>query len=189
MKTRFFLCYNVADTGERCREMSNGYREVQDLRKEDEHKGASLAKKKNRKRDIVKKYLGIMIAVCCVISMAGGCALLPFSEDNPFAADKGQEAVTITEDAEKPSEEDAAPSETPSKEEKTEKEEGEETVLEQADRLAAMYDYDSAISLLQEQSDYDTNTQMQEAVAEYEQTKRPVWNIRLRKLLMCSTIP
>lgn len=128
-------------------------------------------KKKNRKRDIVKKYLGIMIAVCCVISMAGGCALLPFSEDNPFAADKGQEAVTITEDAEKPSEEDAAPSETPSKEEETEKEEGEETVLEQADRLAAMYDYDSAISLLQEQSDYDTNTQMQEAVAEYEQTK------------------
>lgn len=57
MKTRFFLCYNVADTGERCREMSNGYREVQDLRKEDEHKGASLAKKEEQKEGYCEEVL------------------------------------------------------------------------------------------------------------------------------------
>ncbi len=44
-------------------------------------------------------------------------------------------------------------------------------LVEQADRLAASYDYDGAIELLQSVSDYDTNTELQQKVAEYEETK------------------
>lgn len=41
----------------------------------------------------------------------------------------------------------------------------------EADRLAASYDYDGAIELLQSVEDYSTDTQLQEKVTEYETTK------------------
>ncbi len=47
----------------------------------------------------------------------------------------------------------------------------EETVLEEAALLAAMYDYDGAISTLTGSDYYETNTQMQEAVASYQAQK------------------
>ena len=43
--------------------------------------------------------------------------------------------------------------------------------IAQADLLAAMYDYDEAISVLKGISSYSTNTQLQGKVAEYEQAK------------------
>ncbi len=43
--------------------------------------------------------------------------------------------------------------------------------LDEAELLAAMYDYDSAIECLQSSGYYDTNTQMQEAVATYQAEK------------------
>ena len=45
------------------------------------------------------------------------------------------------------------------------------SILDQADTLAAMYDYDAAISLLQEQSDYSSDTEMQQRAAQYQSTK------------------
>lgn len=131
----------------------------------------------------MKKYLGIVITMICIVSLLGGCALLPFSEDNPFSESK--EAVKITQNSAENSEDakDQAASETgeDSEKESSEKENSEddseddasqeETVLEQAKRLAAMYDYDSAIQLLKKQPDYETNEQMQKAVAEFEETK------------------
>ncbi len=44
-------------------------------------------------------------------------------------------------------------------------------ILEQADRLAAMYDYDGAVALLQGQKDYQGNSQMQQKVSQYQETK------------------
>ena len=41
----------------------------------------------------------------------------------------------------------------------------------QADQLAAQYDYDGAIQLLQSAPGYDSNAEYQSAVAEYQQTK------------------
>lgn len=44
-------------------------------------------------------------------------------------------------------------------------------LLDEANRQAAMYDYDSAMELLKDASDYSTNTKYQDAVAEYETQK------------------
>ena len=44
-------------------------------------------------------------------------------------------------------------------------------ILTKADRLAAMYDYDAAISLLQEQPDYSSDTEMQQRTAQYQSEK------------------
>lgn len=44
-------------------------------------------------------------------------------------------------------------------------------ILEQADRLAAMYDYDQAIALLQDHADYSSSSQMQQKVSEYQTAK------------------
>lgn len=46
-----------------------------------------------------------------------------------------------------------------------------DTALAQAERLAASYDYDGAIALLQEVPDYESNTAITEAIAGYEETK------------------
>lgn len=43
--------------------------------------------------------------------------------------------------------------------------------LAQADRLAAMYDYDAAISLLQEQPEYSSDKEMQQRAEQYQSTK------------------
>ena len=43
--------------------------------------------------------------------------------------------------------------------------------LDEADRLAAMYDYDEAIALLEGQADYQENSEMQQRVAQYRTTK------------------
>lgn len=45
------------------------------------------------------------------------------------------------------------------------------SILDQADTLAAMYDYDAAISLLQEQPDYSSDTEMQQRAAQFQSTK------------------
>lgn len=44
-------------------------------------------------------------------------------------------------------------------------------VMEQADRLAAMYDYDGAIAMLQEQGDYQANAETQQKVSDYRAAK------------------
>lgn len=44
-------------------------------------------------------------------------------------------------------------------------------VLQEAERLAASYDYDAAISLIQNYDGYDRNTKMTDAIARFEETK------------------
>ena len=120
----------------------------------------------------MKKYAAMIIAMICVMTLAGGCALLPFSEDNPLT--KEQETAKISEEVQNSSEPDETKeTEKTEKTEKKEKEDQEEdsSILDEAEKLAAMYDYDGAIQLLKEQPDYETNTGMQEAVTEYTKTK------------------
>ena len=120
----------------------------------------------------MKKYAAMIIAMICVMTLAGGCALLPFSEDNPLT--KEQETAKISEEVQNSSEPDETEeTEKTEKTEKKEKEDQEEdsSILDEAEKLAAMYDYDGAIQLLKEQPDYETNTGMQDAVTEYTKTK------------------
>lgn len=56
-------------------------------------------------------------------------------------------------------------------EEKNPLKESGDQILDQANRLAAMYDYDQATQLLKSQSDYEKNDAYAQAVAEYEQQK------------------
>ncbi len=56
-------------------------------------------------------------------------------------------------------------------EEDVEPDDPQQTVLDEAELLATMYDYDGAIDCLKESGYYDTNTQMQEAAASYQEQK------------------
>lgn len=119
----------------------------------------------------------LLLAVAAILM--SGCALLPFSDDNPFSSkenkEDNKEVAKLEEDSKE--EQDKNEDKKDSTQEKTEEEETQEeqdkdvSVIEQADLLAAMYDYDGAIKLLREQSDYASNTQLQEAVSGYEATK------------------
>lgn len=119
----------------------------------------------------------LLLAVAAILM--SGCALLPFSDDNPFSSkenkEDNKEVAKLEEDSKE--EQDKDEDKKDSTQEKTEEEETQEeqdkdvSVIEQADLLAAMYDYDGAIKLLREQSDYASNTQLQEAVSGYEDTK------------------
>lgn len=119
----------------------------------------------------------LLLAVAAILM--SGCALLPFSDDNPFSSkenkEDNKEVAKLEEDSKE--EQDKDEDKKDSTQEKTEEEETQEeqdkdvSVIEQADLLAAMYDYDGAIKLLREQSDYASNTQLQEAVSGYEATK------------------
>ena len=70
----------------------------------------------------MKKYAAMIIAMICVMTLAGGCALLPFSEDNPLT--KEQETAKISEEVQNSSEPDET--EETEKTEKTEKKEKED---------------------------------------------------------------
>lgn len=118
----------------------------------------------------------LLLAVAAILM--SGCALLPFSDDNPFSSkenkEDNKEVAKLEEDSKEKQDKDEDKKD--STKEKTEEETQEEqdkdvSVIEQADLLAAMYDYDGAIKLLREQSDYASNTQLQEAVSGYEATK------------------
>ncbi len=56
-------------------------------------------------------------------------------------------------------------------EEITDPSDPEQIALDEAELLATMYDYDGAIECLQDSGYYDTNTQMQQAVADYQAEK------------------
>ncbi len=57
-----------------------------------------------------------------------------------------------------------------------------EELIAQADRLAAGYDYDAAIELLQADSGYGSNRQAQEAVAGYEATKATLERVNINNV-------
>ena len=146
-----------------------------------------------------KRAISMLLGAVCTANLLGGCSLLPFEDDVPFGKKEvnqvqeiqaenpaGQEGAAAGEETlevleETPQEADTT-EETPSENtgeapEETEAENTAEDLAEpesplaQAQRMAAQYDYDGAISLLQNQPDYQQNTDMQAAVTEYQNTK------------------
>lgn len=111
----------------------------------------------------MKKAAVLLITALC-ISMLGGCGLLPFKEDAPMTK-KEAKAVTPAPTPE------PTPTPEPMPEPEEETANGVRTPLEQAKLLAAQYDYDGAIELLQSQPDYASNQEMTAAVEEFESTK------------------
>ena len=132
-----------------------------------------------------KRTAWVMTVLLCAALGLNGCGLLPFADDDPFhksasentkneeaqqeATGEQQEADTAEADAQEENDQD----ESSNAEENTEAADTqqEESPLDQASLMAAQYNYDGAIELLKSQPDYDSNTDMQNAVSEYENTK------------------
>ena len=124
---------------------------------------------KHRKVEFFFQRYGIAIIVVCLV-VALGIALGFY-----FVSKKNREASFETEPSKvenvngtvADSSEQGEESQTTT--DKTS--ENSESVLAEANTLAAMYDYDSAISLLQQQENYASNNEYQEAVSQFEASK------------------
>ena len=136
----------------------------------------------------MRKRIACVTAAILSISLGvSGCGLIPFEQDIPFLSSRAENAETekkteqqtIDEqdaDTEK-STEDTQQDDGLNEEEQTasedteEADEKQENPMEQAALMAVQYDYDGAIELLKSQPDYESNTDMQSAVSDYENTK------------------
>ena len=124
-----------------------------------------------------KKTVCVLTVILCASLGLSGCSLFPFEQDLPFH--KSETENTDVESAgntplETEEEQNAETDEDGNDTQEITDEQSEEEVaspLEQASLMAAQYDYDEAIELLKSQPAYDSNTDMQNAVSEYENTK------------------
>ncbi len=124
----------------------------------------------------------ILLSVLCIFSMSG-CALLPFAEDMPFRENKQeaeQTAETPVEETGQETEEgqDEETEQEPETEQEAEAEqesgavaENNASVIAEARLMAAQYDYDGAIALLQSQPGYEADENITAAIVEFENTK------------------
>lgn len=120
----------------------------------------------------MKKISRLLVAGVSISLLFSGCGFLPFQEDNPFAEEKTSQADTDQAVVTPTSVPETTPTEIPEETEETQGQTQEQqTPMEEAEHMAAQYDYDGAIELLKGQEDYGTNEEMQAAVAEYEKTK------------------
>ena len=124
-----------------------------------------------------KKTVCVLTVILCASLGLSGCSLFPFEQDLPFH--KSETENTDVESAgntplETEEEQNAETDEDGNDTQEITDEQSEEEVaspLEQASLMAAQYDYDEAKELLKSQPAYDSNTDMQNAVSEYENTK------------------
>ena len=124
-----------------------------------------------------KKTVCVLTVILCASLGLSGCSLFPFEQDLSFH--KSETENTDVESAgntplETEEEQNAETDEDGNDTQEITDEQSEEEVaspLEQASLMAAQYDYDEAIEFLKSQPAYDSNTDMQNAVSEYENTK------------------
>ena len=136
----------------------------------------------------MRKRIACVTAAILSISLGvSECRLIPFEQDIPFLSsiaenaetEKKTEQQTIDEqnaDTEKSTEDTQQDDglnegEQTDNEDTEEADEKQENPMEQAALMAVQYDYDGAIELLKSQPDYESNTDMQSAVSDYENTK------------------
>ena len=136
----------------------------------------------------MRKRIACVTAAILSISLGvSGCGLIPFEQDIPFLSSRAEnvetekktEQQTIDEqdaDTEKSTEDTQQDDglnegEQTDNEDTEEADEKQENPMEQAALMAVQYDYDGAIELLKSQPDYESNTDMQSAVSDYENTK------------------
>ena len=136
----------------------------------------------------MRKRIACVTAAILSISLGvSGCGLIPFEQDIPFLSSRAENAETEKKTEQQTIDEQDADTEKSTEdtqqddglnegeqtdnEDTEEADEKQENPMEQAALMAVQYDYDGAIELLKSQPDYESNTDMQSAVADYENTK------------------
>jgi hypothetical protein len=127
---------------------------------------ARLRRRRRRKQQILRGLtigLGVLIFLAAAYLLISQFINLPslFGKDKPVS---GTPAETVTVPATEATTEDPLAKE---KEEKAKQ----EALIQEADRLAAGYDYDGAIALIQSYKGYENIFEMTDAIADYEATK------------------
>lgn len=114
-----------------------------------------------------KRVVMILCAMGLCVSVAG-CDALPFSGDLTGTANSQKSSVEAS------AEEDISFSSKPEETEEPNevlKKDTPQSPLEKADLMAQQYDYEGAIELLKSQSEYESDSEMQDAVKAYEEQK------------------
>lgn len=135
----------------------------------------------------MRKRIACVTAAILSISLGvSGCGLIPFEQDIPFLSSRAENVETekkqnsrqlmnrmlIQKSTEDTQQDDGLnEGEQTDNEDTEEADEKQENPMEQAALMAVQYDYDGAIELLKSQPDYESNTDMQSAVSDYENTK------------------
>ena len=136
----------------------------------------------------MRKRIACVTAAILSISLGvSGCGLIPFEQDIPFLSSRAENAETEKKTEQQTIDEQDADTEKSTEdtqqddglnegeqtdnEDTEEADEKQENPMEQAALMAVQYDYDGAIELLKSQPDYESNTDMQSAVSDYENTK------------------
>lgn len=121
----------------------------------DERRQRALIIQRRRREAQVRRNLRILVAVLVVaVSVSAGIGIFTVAKKNGIIRSSRQQAAA-----------------THIQQPEIQQEVKELTVLDEADRLAAMYDYDAAISLLEGQPDYSSDSKMQQRAAQYQSTK------------------
>ena len=134
-----------------------------------------------------KKIACVTAAILSISLGVSGCGLIPFEQDIPFLSSRAENAETEKKTEQQTIDEQDADTEKSTEdtqqddglnegeqtdnEDTEEADEKQENPMEQAALMAVQYDYDGAIELLKSQPDYESNTDMQSAVSDYENTK------------------
>ena len=136
----------------------------------------------------MRKRIACVTAAILSISLGvSGCGIIPFEQDIPFLSSRAENAETEKKTEQQTIDEQDADTEKSTEntqqddglnegeqtdnEDTEEADEKQENPMEQAALMAVQYDYDGAIELLKSQPDYESNTDMQSAVSDYENTK------------------
>lgn len=136
----------------------------------------------------MRKRIACVTAAILSISLGvSGCGLIPFEQDIPFLSSRAENVETEKKTEQQTIDEQDADTEESTEdtqqddglnegeqtdnEDTEEADEKQENPMEQATLMAVQYDYDGAIELLKSQPDYESNTDMQSAVSDYENTK------------------
>lgn len=113
--------------------------------------------RRQKRRNDIRKAL---LAVLCLVAVVALIVVFTIVLKSKNGNDGGKDTVSTNAEAVPNKEDEAA-----------QKEKQKQEMIAQADRLAASYDYDAAIALLQSQEGYDLDEELQARVSEYEATK------------------
>lgn len=127
----------------------------------------------------MKNRIVVLLCAAALTVTLAGCSIVPFSDDvassQKVETEKDDQEGEIDFDSQ-PAEqevvpEDAEPADTQEVENEPEEEKEPDTPLDEAKFMAMQYDYDGAIEHLKNQPDYESNSEMQKAVEDFEAEK------------------
>lgn len=119
-----------------------------------------------------RRFVMILCAIGLSVTMAG-CELLPFAGDLIESVGSQESSADVSSEQQDSAEIsfNSKPEEELEEVEEAFRDKKPQGSLDKANLMAQQYDYDGAIALLKEQKDFDSNSEMQEAVKEYESQK------------------